>query len=187
MLSSGRLVGDLSSNRSAADLRLSLYAVGRHSAESSSSLNAADIRLQSLASQQDLVYRAARSRWLWLTLYEELPAFIQRNEWQSQLVCSWNCPVSALFSPDSKIARPTALSVAIVSNMERILGNRVPPLDALPSMQTHTRRLRVDRPPTNIDGQTKRPIHASHFQLRPKPAVADSATPANGARWRYPI
>ena len=169
--------------------------------EGLAALNASDARMHALASNGEMIYRAARGRWLWLTSAGPLPAALLGDAWQTQLVGRWNCPPAAAAYGDTNrtaahqgaaeyVARDSAarLSVAraIATRMETVLGRRVPPIDNLDLVSTRSRRLRVDRAAE---------LNSAHNLARPMPAAAVghlNAKPpapalAKQQRWRYPI
>lgn len=146
--------------------QMSLYAIGRNQRESAGQLQAANVRLQSLAGQQDFIYRTGLARWIWLTLGAELPSFVRTQAWQSQRLDRWDCGQSS--------AAIVQLSSQIAQRFEQLIGSSVPPIDlrthqisraAITSRRPHTR---VDNPAIVAPGNHLQPTHAK-------------------AKWRYPI
>ncbi len=162
------------------DIALHMFLLGRKSMESASMLNSLDSRLQTLASEQEFVYRAARGRWIWLTTSSELPRFISLNQWFCHHVDQWVLPHDAA-SIELAAAASARLSLArvIASAMERMLGRRVPPLDTIDPLRNRQRQLRLDHaselPPVHRSNREKS-IHGV-----PTPAMSKQR------RWRYPI
>ena len=165
--------------------QIRMFVVGRRHAESLASLSRSDTVLQALSGSGDFVYRAARSRWLWLTTHSELPALEPSEDWQAQLVSCWNCLVQTALLTEQQTAAFHGLSRAIVGKMDQVLGRRVPPLDTLAASPPRTRHVRIDRAAVSMPPRPS--------QLPPRVAASarvslGSATPSmRRRRWRYPI
>lgn len=159
---------------------VNLFIVGRKQRESLQSLNAADARLQSLAGTSDFVYRTARGRWLWLTTEAALPSFLNSSAWQFQLVRNWQCPASAEQSCEDEAAARSGIAQAIASDINRLMGLRVPPLDQLNAPGTGGRRFCMD------DASAIAPNHVRKSVSSPRDVAASPAM-ARQRRWRYPI
>jgi hypothetical protein len=174
------LAGQAERSRALYQSQVSLYAVGRRQAETLTALSRTDARLQSLASSGDFVYRAARSRWLWLTTHSGLPQLEPHDAWQTQLISRWNCLAQPTLLTEQQTAAFHGLARAIVSQMDQVLGRRVPPLDMLLAPPARPRRLRVDPPAASLSRRpSQRPAHIS---------LGVAATPSmRRRRWRYPI
>lgn len=175
--------------------QFSLFVIGRRDASSFAELSSIDARLQSMSGSGDFVYRAAHSRWLWLTACRDLPELNESEGWLAQRVQQWNCLVEEPLLTERQTATFHGLARAIVAQFDQLLGRRVPPLDMLAAPPPRSRHLRVDRPaavgPWAVHHSLARLSAArlaapsqqsAHASLRP------TATPSTGQRrWRYPI
>lgn len=159
---------------------VSLFIVGRRQMESISALNAADARLQSLAGSADFVYRVGRGRWLWLTSNADLPGFVKSQAWQSQLVRRWRCQARSGRPGEQESAARIGVAQAIAADINRLMGQRVPPLDLLTSSGARARRVRIDA--TKAVDAVRPRDRSRHVS-----AAALSSELNRQRRWRYPI
>lgn len=151
---------------------ISLFAIGRSQSETAEQLRAANVRLQSLSSQRDYIYRTCHSRWIWLSLDARLPDFLNTSAWQSQLLDRWQC--------SSASAAIWEVSGQIEQRFRQMMGTRVPPLD----LQTHSAPrgpITSLRPESRVDHAA---VAARAHHLPPQSSMRDKAQPA---KWRYPI
>lgn len=160
--------------------QVKLFVVGRSRPETIGELQSADAKLQALSGSGDLVYRAARGRWLWLSMHSDLPALDSSAGWQSQLISQWNCLVESALLTEQQIGAFHSLARAIVAKMDFVLGRREPPLDVLVAPPPRSRHVRVDRPAVHrLAGPSEQPARVS---------LGVGATSSIGRRrWRYPI
>lgn len=165
--------------------QLSLFILGRRDAETITELNRDDARLQSRAGSGDFVYRAARSRWLWLSMYGDLPELGEREAWQSQRISRWSFLTGATLRSEQQSVALQSLARAVVSKMDSVLGRRVPPLDVLTAPPSRSRHLRVDRP----SAAGRLPHHrAGAARQSARASLHAGSTPSTvQRRWRYPI
>ena len=167
---SSRSLNQLDRRESSGRLALSLYAIGRSQLEDIDQLRAANIRLQSLARNEDYIYRVSHGRWIWLTSQSELPAFVKTSAWQSQLLDRWNCATdsASIFDMASQLER----------RFHELIGGRVPPLD-LRTHQASRGPITPRRPSTRVDlAAAAKPSHLNVRSHTQRPQTA---------KWRYPI
>ncbi|MGN6545975.1 MAG: hypothetical protein ACTHK7_13055 [Aureliella sp.] len=165
--------------------QLSLFILGRRQAETIAELDRADARLQSRAGSGDFVYRAARGRWLWLSMYGDLPELGEGEACQSQRISRWSFLAGATLLSEQQSVALHSLARAVVSKMDSVLGPRVPPLDVLTAPPSRLRHLRVDRP----SAAGRLPHHrGGAARQSARPSLHAGSTPSTGQRrWRYPI
>lgn len=166
---------------------INLFVIGRRRAETSHRLQAADVRLQSLSRDCDLVVRAGYGRWLWLTAAHDLPGFVKDDAWMFAHLHAWRYEARRPEVNDARCGQALAaerLAGDIARAMQRAIGMHVPPLDRLTIAEPTVvpQAVRVSTSQQRRVDSPRFPASQPHV-----PSALPKRETASPARWRYPI